>query len=322
MTEIRKVMITGGHELGGVQSYAEGLAAGFASHGLEAELLPPGAVWGRVGELRDRSILKILSTSAVFAAPFARRAICTAHGIPRPGAQGWLGMSGVIASYKLANTVRHARLVAVSDFTALCLRDFFQVKIDAVIRNPVKDVYTQGAGTVEVERRYLTYAGRLIKVKNVHRVLPLLRVILDENPGLQVCIIGDGPFRPELEKLVAGDARFLFQRNSLDDAGVRDVLRRSKVFFSGNGTEGLGITFLEAMSQGCVIVMPACGGGIELALDRVGTQVLLMPLSFDAETTRAVFRQALRTACEPFPIDGYLCRNVAGRYLELGRSFE
>ena len=87
-----KVLITGGHEIGGVRSFAEGLRAGFTELGIPVEIVSPSRILLLWRELRDPRILKILSTSAVFAAPFARRAICMAHGVPQAISQGLLRM--------------------------------------------------------------------------------------------------------------------------------------------------------------------------------------------------------------------------------------
>src|SRR5438094_265700 len=97
-----KVLITGGREVGGVSSFAESLAQGFHAIGIPSEIIPPSHILWRWRELRDPRILKILSTTAVCAAPLARRAICMAHGIPRTNHRGTLRMIGVLGSWKLA----------------------------------------------------------------------------------------------------------------------------------------------------------------------------------------------------------------------------
>jgi len=78
----RKVLITGGHELGGVGLFANALKEGFAELGISAEVISPGTLPRRWRELCDPSVLMILSTSAIFAAPFAARSISVAHGFP------------------------------------------------------------------------------------------------------------------------------------------------------------------------------------------------------------------------------------------------
>ena len=73
MTNPEKVLITAGHEVGGLTAFAEGLSEGFTALSIPSEVIPPKEIFKRWRDLRDAKVLKILSTTAVFAAPFARR---------------------------------------------------------------------------------------------------------------------------------------------------------------------------------------------------------------------------------------------------------
>ena len=315
-----KILITGGQEVGGVGSFAEGLADGFAALGIPSEIIPPSRILSRWRDLRDAKVLKILSATAVYAAPFARRVICMAHGFPRADAQGWIKFLAIISSYKLANFCSEARLVAVSDYGAIHLRSIFNLKVDAVIHNPLKPLFLETFDRAAQHRNYITYVGRLHPVKNLHRVLPAIHDLLKETPGLRACFIGDGEQRAELERMVNGDPNFEF-KGSLDSAGVRGWLRRTHVFVSGCETEALGISYLEALSQGCSVVMPACGGGLEIAPELIGTRVHLLPLSFDRNETLAALRRALGPKCEPMTFAAYEAKVIAQAYLSLDMYF-
>jgi glycosyltransferase involved in cell wall biosynthesis len=309
-----KVLITGGHELGGVSSVAAGLANGFGVLGIPAEIIPPSSIFSHWRDLRDSRVLKILSTTAVFAAPFARRAICIAHGLPCADVQGWARMSSIIASFKLANACG-AQLVAVSGYTAVHLQNIFNIRVDAVIHNPLKPLYLDPPAGDE-DRKYITYIGRLIPAKNLHRLLPAICDLLEESSELRACIIGDGPLRAQLQASVQQHPRIEF-KGSLPDPEVRAWLRRTKLFLSGNCTEGLGVVYLEALSQGCVVAMPASGGGIELALDAIGTSVHLMPPLLDKVGTLPALRHALKGDTQRSALDRYTSEACASGYLAL-----
>src|SRR5690348_12405650 len=122
-----KVLITGGHYLGGVASFAEGLRQGFSERDIEAEVIPPAEIYKRPRALRDPGILKILSSTAVFAASLARRTICVSHGVPRGDYMGAAKAGGLIVSLKIANRSSGAQLVAVSHYTASTLRAIFNI---------------------------------------------------------------------------------------------------------------------------------------------------------------------------------------------------
>jgi glycosyltransferase involved in cell wall biosynthesis len=196
----------------------------------------------------------------------------------------------------------------------------FNVKSDAVILNPVKRVFLENWTDSGSERCYITYVGRLVKIKNLHRMIPAIQDILNENPGLRMCIIGDGEQAPELRAMVADDPRFEF-KGLPDDATVCETLRRSKLFVSGNEVEGFGITYLEAMTQGCIVAMPGSGGGIEIALEKVGRSVQLLPLSWDRAELRTALRRALEQKWEPISTSAYTVDSVVESYLRVDAQF-
>lgn len=315
-----KVLITGGREVGGIASFAQGLAQGFNALGIPSEVILPSRIVSRWRDLRDPKVLKILSTSAVYAAPCARRAICMAHGIPRAHRRGGLRMLAVLGTWKLANLCSGTQLVSVSMYTAVHLEALFKLRSDGVIRNPVKPIFLEPLNEPEQKRPYITFAGRLDPCKNLHRLLPSIRDLLGENPELRVCIIGEGKQREELEHAVSGDSRFEF-KGYVDDLSLRAWLRRTKVFVSGNETEGLGIAYLEALSQGCAVAMPASGGGLEVALDQIGRSVHLLPLSFDRAEVLSVLRRSLGSQNSPIPMTAYCAEEVAKAYLRADSRF-
>lgn len=318
-TNPSKVLITGGREIGGVGSFAEGLRSGFLELGIDAEIVTPANIWMHWRALRDPSVLKILGTTAVFAAPMARRAICMAHGVPRADVQGWIRLLSIIGSFKLANLCAGTQLVAVSHFTAATLQAVFNVRTDAVVHNPLKAAYLEHGNDLD-QRCYITYVGRLSAAKNLYRMLPAIRDLLDETPGLRACIIGEGDQRIPLESIVDGDARFEF-KGSPDDNSVRAWLRRTRVFISGNEVEGFGIAYLEAMSQGCIVAMPGCGGGLEISPQAVGKSVQLLPLSWDRREILATLRRSMCERWIPVATESFTSKAVAMQYLQADSRF-
>lgn len=294
---------------------AAALARGFEELGIPAEIASVAGVLSRWRDLQNPDVLKILSTGAVFAAPFARRAICIAHGVPCVAFQGWTRVSAIVGSFKLANAV-HVPLVAVSEYTAIHLRNLFDIRIDKVILNPLKPIYLRPLEGEREERRYVTYVGRLHHSKNVQHLLPAICDLLEEQPQLRACIIGTGEMRNQLEDSVRGNPRVEFP-GSPDDLSVRDWLRRTKLFVSGNSTEGLGVSYLEAISQGCMVAMPASGGGMELALEQIGSTIHLLPISLERRSVLAALRRALSCNFAPIPLSPYEAKAAASSYLNL-----
>lgn len=315
-----RVLIAGGRETGGVASFAEALSAGFVELGLPAEVAAPGDILRRFRELRDRDVLKILSLAAVFAAPIARRALCIAHGFPCAALQGWPATLAILASLRVAMSSRGTRLVAVSDYSALHLRAIFSLRVDAVIRNPVRPLFLEEARQRNVEREAVTFVGRLHRAKNVGRLLPAIREVLDENRGLCAWIIGDGPQRTELERLARGDERIQFM-GTLSPEQVRERLQRTRVFVSANPSEPFGIVYLEALSQGCAVAMPASGGGLEIAPHLIGTAIHLFPASMARGEIASALRNALAATAKVPDLKHYSARSVAEAYLAVDACF-
>ena len=316
MQKPHKVLFSGGHEVGGLASFVEGLASGFEELGIPTQVVPPSQLIRHWRDLRDSKVLCILSTIGMFFAPFARRAICVAHAIPIAGENGWGKTLGYFAALKLADVCPGTQLVAVSHYVSVHLASIFTISADSVVHNPLRRVFLEPHNDAPQDRLYITYVGRLIKAKNLHRLLPAIRSVLDDIPGMRACIIGDGPQRTELEKACDGDSRIEFT-GSLDSNSVREWYRRTRVFVSAHYTEALGISFLEALSQGCAVAMPASGGGLELGLHQIGKQIQLLPISLDREEVRTILRRAVAQECVPMSMEAYIAKAVALAYLQV-----
>ncbi|MGA9060106.1 MAG: glycosyltransferase family 4 protein [Terracidiphilus sp.] len=314
----RKVLITGGHEVGGVGSFAEALMEGFLELNISAEIISPGAVPSRWREVRDPSVLLILSTSAIFAAPFAARSLCVAHGFPGAGQIGRIRFFGHLCADKLASSCRNAQLVTVSEYAAAHFRTVFDLPAH-VIRNPVKRIFQESPEDRTSQRTWITYAGRLAPVKNIPLFLPAVMDLLNAHPELNACVIGVGPERKRIEQVAANHPRVELT-GAISDHALRDRLRKTAVFISANETEQFGISYLEALSQGCSVVMPACGGGLEIAPHLIGSQVQLAPLPLERDTLYSSLCRALASSRAPIEIAPYSPKAVAAAYLRLDLS--
>ncbi len=309
-----KVLISGGRETGGLSSFAEALKTGFEELGIETEVLSQSALVRRWRELRDGNVLKILSTGSIFLAPVARNSIAVVHGFPSVNAQGKVKSVLIILSYLVGR--RYSRLTSVSHTTSIMLRNLLKIRVDAVVHNPLRREFSQRAEQ-RTDRRLLTFAGRLHMVKNLDRFIGPLRKLLGDYPCLSVAIAGTGPEEARLRSLVPCDCRFRFL-GDLDVYRLRELLQRSLVVFSGNENEPFGISYLEALSQGCRVVMPASGGGLEIAPDLIGKGVFLVPLPLGDDTILKTLRQAVAAeGTVPFDPQPFSPAAVATRYLNL-----
>lgn len=90
------------------------------------------------------------------------------------------------------------------------------------------------------------FIGRLVEEKGVQTLLPLFRA----RPQCQLEVIGDGPFRPQLERLAAGAGNIRF-RGAVGAEEIRALLPATRALLvPSRFPETFGYVLLEAWSQG------------------------------------------------------------------------
>ncbi|SAK92931.1 GDP-mannose-dependent alpha-(1-6)-phosphatidylinositol monomannoside mannosyltransferase [Caballeronia hypogeia] len=310
--EIRHVLLSGGREVGGLQSFASNVGSGFDALGISSEIVgTPRAMLRRWKAMRDPTVLKIFSTWAIFLCPFARNAIAVAHGFPRVDAQGVVKFLAILASFKLAQ--RTARLVAVSGYVQRHLSALFDIRCVAAIHNPLPACWS-GARPAKGTRNLITYIGRLHPVKRTDEFLPAVIDMLDANPQVEALIVGSGECKAELLRIANGHARVHFVE-SMSSQEVMNALARTKVFFSGCDTEAFGISLLEAAVSGCNIVTTGSGGFVEVLVPDINTTAFLLPPNFSREQCLAALEAALSAPEHRLSDEAFLPAAIARLYM-------
>ncbi len=148
------------------------------------------------------------------------------------------------------------------------------------------------------------YAGRLVPVKRVDRLVTIWPEIRRSLPSAYLAIAGAGPLEGEL-KAAAGDGiQFL---GGLAD--VRPLMQAADILVLPSDAEGLPVSLLEAMSCGLPCVATRVGGVPEAVID--GKTGLLIPPG-DAESLSTAILQLLKTP----NLRATLGRNARERILE------
>lgn len=103
----------------------------------------------------------------------------------------------------------------------------------------------------------IIFAGRLIKQKNVDLLIKAVSLLKKEIPNVNCVIIGDGPERLALQRLVS-DLRLkdIIQFTGFleSDDEVISYMKASKVFVLPSTREGFGIVVLEANACGLPVI--------------------------------------------------------------------
>lgn len=111
--------------------------------------------------------------------------------------------------------------------------------------------------------RLLLYVGRLSAEKEIQRILEVLQAI----PQTRLALVGDGPYRSELEQIFAGTNTHFVGYLQGDD--LASAFASSDVFLFPSRTETLGLVLLEAMAAGCPVVAARAGGIPDIVSDGV-----------------------------------------------------
>jgi len=109
--------------------------------------------------------------------------------------------------------------------------------------------------------------GRLDPVKNLSMLLRAHAVLLSEQPGARLVIVGDGPERETLTAEacalnIAGAVLFTGYR-----ADVRSVMPAFDAYVNSSTYEGVSLTILEAMAAALPVVATNVGGNPEVVID-------------------------------------------------------
>ncbi|MCJ7696747.1 MAG: glycosyltransferase family 4 protein [Thermoplasmata archaeon] len=167
------------------------------------------------------------------------------------GPWGWFGKT-------IEREVSHLsqNLVAVSASTASHLHSIGYNGDITIIPNGIDynhiDTIPPSTFTTDV-----IFAGRLIREKNVNILINALNILCNQIPDLKVVIVGDGPERNSLRRMVHNYKlekyiTFTGFLNNPDE--VIALMKSSKVFVSPSIREGFGIASLEAMACGIPVV--------------------------------------------------------------------
>ena len=100
----------------------------------------------------------------------------------------------------------------------------------------------------------LIYIGRLSAEKEIDRIRPVLEAI----PGARLALVGDGPYREELEKHFAGTPTNFVGYLAGEALGA--AYASADAFIFPSRTETLGLVLLEAMAAGCPVIAANAGG--------------------------------------------------------------
>lgn len=197
--------------------------------------------------------------------------VVTTHGgdIVKPMARGWSGL--------LKESCDGADEMA-ADSSALGRKCEGLGTVKKVV--PVTLGYASNIEVPPVERipKRLIQVSNFVPSKRIAVTIEALRILHAEDPAYHLILIGDGPEREKMEALVQeyGLQEAITFKGRQPNAKVLEEMAASSYFVMVSAPEGLGIVYIEAMSQGCLAIGTVGEGVADIISD--GENGYLLPV--------------------------------------------
>lgn len=182
--------------------------------------------------------------------------------------------------YRILNPVIHsiwknsAQLVANSEGLkkrALSYENRFPIEI---IENGVDSKFFLPGEKRKREFIYILFVSRLIEGKGLQYIIPALKDVNSDvidkcGRSIQLVIVGDGPYRSQLEAIVSQTetADIVKFEGRKQKEQLRYYYQEADLFILPSLSEGMPNAVLEAMASGLPILMTPCEGSSELIKD-------------------------------------------------------
>ncbi len=159
-------------------------------------------------------------------------------------------------------------VIGVSNIVCKGYRDLFSLSNISCIYNPIgfqigDEDFKKNSNCIN-EGNHLISIGRLVYDKGYDLLINAVADIIDEGICVDLVILGEGPRRNELEKII----KERNVTNSIHLLGFKEnpdyYLSRSDIFVSSSRYEGFSLAIAEAMIANLPIVATSCAGPNEL----------------------------------------------------------
>lgn len=140
----------------------------------------------------------------------------------------------------------------------------------------------------------IVYSGRLKRAKRPDHALKAFNILRKKIPNAELWVLGDGPFKPELEKMGIPGVKFF---DELDNFGRQELIKQSWVLVNPSVREGWGLNIVEANALGVPCVAYDVAGLRDSVRDGE-TGILANPGDIDSlagQLTRLLSDPILRT---------------------------
>lgn len=119
--------------------------------------------------------------------------------------------------------------------------------------------------------RTIGVVSRLATIKGMDLVIPAFAEVLKQHPGTRLLVVGDGTLRSTMEQQAteSGCADHITWAGRQPQEELANWYGRMDMVLMPSRSEGFGLTAIEAMANGCVVVASNVGGLPEVVRDNV-----------------------------------------------------
>lgn len=165
----------------------------------------------------------------------------------------------------------------------------YGVALDELAALRVDRAAELGRYRVDPSNLVLAHTGRMVPVKDQPFLIRLFGAIARQRPNVHLLMIGDGPSRAGLERLVRDEglsARITFT-GMVSRQGVYRLLKASDVFTMTSRSEGLSVSLIEALGCGLPALLTDIPSFRETMTDARGVVFVAREAPIEREAARA-----------------------------------
>jgi glycosyltransferase involved in cell wall biosynthesis len=164
----------------------------------------------------------------------------------------------------------------------------YGISIEELAALPVDRDAELGHLGVDSSRVVFIHTGRMVPVKDQPFLIRLYGAIARQHPDVHLLMVGDGPCRPELERLVREEelGTAITFTGMVSRQGVYRLLKSSDVFVMTSRSEGLSVSLIEALGCGLPALLTDIPSFRETMKDGKGAVFIARDAPIEREAAR------------------------------------
>jgi len=142
-----------------------------------------------------------------------------------------------------------------------------------IVSNSVDpDLFYPLSKTDKSKLKHILFVGSLLPIKGIPTLIRALHLVIRQRDDWRLEIVGEGPLRPELERLasVLGLENHVRFHGLISTSEVAEHMHRANFLILPSESETFSVVIAEALASGLPVITTRCGGPEELIDDTNG----------------------------------------------------